>query len=90
MTRAWTPSMRLGKACCHTHILVAKQVSVLWVMEARRASMAEGVHQEDITQPTDGVEDRSEAPSKLSVAPSKGEQPLSSRVASLADATGRP
>ena len=29
--------------------LVAKQVSTQWVMEARRASVAEGVCQEDIT-----------------------------------------
>ena len=49
--------------------LVAKQVSVQWVMEARRVSVAEGVRQEDVTQPTDGVEVGSEAPSEPSIAP---------------------
>ena len=41
--------------------MVAEQVSVQWVMEARRASVAEGVHQEDVIQPADGVEAGSEA-----------------------------
>ena len=59
-------------------------------MEARRASVAEGVRQEDVTQPMDGVEVRSEAPSEPSVAPSEGGQPLSSPVMSSADAVGRP
>ena len=59
-------------------------------MEARRASVAKGVRQEDVTQPVDGVEARLEAPSKLSVAPLEGEQPLSSPVASPADAIGQP
>jgi len=70
--------------------MVAEQVSTQWVMEARRASVAEGVHQEDVTQPTDGVEVRSEALSEPSVAPSEGEQPLSSPVVSSADAAERP
>ena len=52
--------------------------------------VAEGVHQEDITQPMDGVEVRSKALSEPSVAPSEGEQPLSSLVVSSADAVGRP
>ena len=90
MTRARTPSMRSGKAYCHTHSLVAKQVSALWVMEARRASVVEGVHQEDVTQPADGVEVGPEAPSEPSVALSEGEQPLSSPVVSSADATRWP
>ena len=59
-------------------------------MEARRASVAEGVCQEDITQPVDGVEVRLEAPFELSVALSEGEQPLSSPVVSSADAARRP
>ena len=59
-------------------------------MEARRASVAEGVRQEDITQPTDGVEAGSEVPYEPSETPSEGEQPLSSPVASSADAVGRP
>ena len=82
--------MRSGKACCHTHSLVAKQVSVQWVMEARRASVAEGVHQEDVTQPADGVEAGSEAPSKPSIALSEGKQPLSSPVVSSANVVGQP
>ena len=61
-----------------------------WVMEAHRASLADGVHQEDVTQSTDGVEAESEAPSESSVTPSEGEQPLSLLVVSLADAAGRP
>ena len=39
-------------------------------------SMTEGVRQEDVTQPLDGVEVRSEALSEPSVAPSEGEQPF--------------
>ena len=41
--------------CAH---MVAEKVSALWVMEARHASVAEGVRQEDIIQPADGVEAR--------------------------------
>ena len=64
-------------------------------MEARRASVAEGVHQEDIIQPMDGVEAGSEVsvvppPTKPNVTPSEDEQPLSSSVTPSADATGRP
>ena len=43
--------------------MVAEQVSTQWVMEARRASMAKGVCQEDVILPADGVE----AGSKVSV-----------------------
>ena len=45
-------------------------------MEARRASVAEDMRQEDITQPADGLEVGSEASSKPNVAPSEGEQPF--------------
>ena len=31
--------------------LVAEQVSTQWVMDARRANVAEGMHQEDVTKP---------------------------------------
>ena len=44
-----------------THKLVAEQVSAQWVMDARRANAAEGARQEDVAQPVDGVEPRSEA-----------------------------
>ena len=59
-------------------------------MEARRVSMAEGVHQEDVTQLADGVEVGLEALSEPSIAPSEGEQPLSSPAVSSADAVGQP
>jgi len=39
----------LGESLVPYAQMVAKQVSAQWVMEARRADMAEGAHQEDIT-----------------------------------------
>ena len=57
--------------------LVAEQVSAQWVMDARRANAAEGMHLEDIVEPTDGVEPGSEP----NVVPPKDEQPLLSPVA---------
>ena len=70
--------------------MVAEQVSMQWVMEARRASVAEGV----VIQPTDRVETGSGAsvippPTKPNVVPSEGEQPLSSSIEPLADAAGQ-
>jgi len=64
-------------------------------MEARHVSLVEGVHQEDVIQPMDGVEARSEASVVLpstepDIAPSKSEQPLSSSLTPLVDAIGRP
>ena len=59
-------------------------------MEAHRANMAEGARQEDVTQPVDGVDVGSEALSEPSIDPLEGEQPLSSPVVSLANATERP
>ena len=53
-------------------------------------SVTEGVRQEDVTQPTDGVEVGLEALSEPSIAPSEGEQPLSSPAVSSADAVGQP
>ena len=75
--------------------MVAEQVFMQWVMEARHASMAKGMRQEDVTQPADGVVAGSEAsvvPSLTysNVTPSESEQPLSSSVAPSADAVGRP
>ena len=75
--------------------MVAEQVSTQWVMEAHRARVAEGVHQEDIIQPADGVEARSEASvvpplTKPNIALSESEQPLYSSVAPSADAAGQP
>ena len=40
--------------------MVTEQVSVYWVMEARRASVAKGVRQEDAIQSMDAVEAGSE------------------------------
>ena len=75
--------------------LVAEQVSAQWVMDARRANVAEGVHQEDVASPMDGVEPRLEAnvapaPFEPNVAQPKDEQPLPSLVTPSADATGQP
>ena len=64
--------------------MVAEQVSAQWVMEARRSGLVEGVCQEDVIQPTDGVETGSD------VVPSENEQPLSSSIEPSADATGWP
>jgi len=84
----------LGESLVPYVQMVAEQVSAQWMMEARHSSMAEGVHQEDVIQPTDGVETGSEAsivppPTELNVIPSEGEQPLSSSTVPSADAAGR-
>ena len=50
----------LGESLLPHAKLVAEQVSARWVMDARRADMAAGVRQEDVAQPTDGVEPGSE------------------------------
>ena len=52
--------------------------------------MAEGTCPEDVTQSANGIQVRSEASFEPSIAPSEGEQPLSSPVVLSADATGRP
>ena len=75
--------------------MVAEQVSAQWVMEARRSSVAEGVHQEDVIQPADGVETGLEAsvvppPTEPNVVPSESEQPLSASIVPSTDAVGRP
>ena len=75
--------------------MVAEQVTTQWVMEAHRSSMAEGVRQEDVVQPTDGVETKSEVsvvppPFEPNVVPSESEPALSSSTVPSADAAGRP
>ena len=85
----------LGESLVPYTQMVVEQVSTQWVMEAHRSSMAECVHQEDVIQPVDGVETRSEAsvvpPStEPNVVPSESEQPLSSSIVSSADVVGRP
>ena len=47
---------------------VAEQVSAQWVMDVRREDMARSMRGEDVAQPTDGMEPRSE----VDVAPVKG------------------
>ena len=64
-------------------------------MDARRAYMAESVRQEDVTQPTDGMEPGSEVdvappPTEPNVAQSEDEQPLPSPVEPVVDATEEP
>jgi hypothetical protein len=51
----------LGESLVPYAQMVVEQVSAQWVMEARHSSMAEGMHQEDVIQPADGVESKSEA-----------------------------
>ena len=75
--------------------MVAEQVSAQWVMEARCSSVAEGVCQEDVIQPANGVETGSEAsvvppPIEPNVVPSESEQPLSSSTKPSANAAERP
>jgi len=75
--------------------LVAEQVFAQWVMDACHVSVAEGAHSEDVIQPTDGMEPRTEAniippPTEPNIIPQESEQPLSSPVAPLADLVGRP
>ena len=51
----------LGESLLPHVKLLAEQVSAQWVMDVRHANAAEGTHQEDVAQTTDGVEPRSEA-----------------------------
>ena len=74
---------------------MVEQVSAQWVMDAHRADMAASVRQEDVAQPVDGVETRSEAniaPSSTepNVAQLEDKQPLPSPVEPVADAAGEP
>jgi len=64
-------------------------------MDARRTSIAKGVHLEDVVQPMDGVELGSEANvvpplTEPNIVSSETEQPLSSPVEPVADAIGKP
>ena len=85
----------LGESLVPYAQMVAEQVSTQWVMEAHRLSMAEGVRQEDVIQPTDGVETGLEAsvvppPTEPNVVLPESELPLPSPVMPSADAAGRP
>ena len=85
----------LGESLVPYAQMVAKHVSTQWVMEAHRVSVAEGVRQEDVIQPVDGVETRSRVsvvppPTEPNIVPSEGKQPLSSSTKPSADAVGWP
>ena len=85
----------LGESLVPYAQMVVEQVSMQWVMEACRSSMAEGVCQEDVIQPADGLEAWSEAsiippPTEPNVTPSESEQPLSSSIVPSDDAAGWP
>jgi len=76
----------LGESLVPYAQMVVEQVSAQWVMEGHRASVVEGMRQEDVIQPMDGVEDELEAsiippPTEPNVAPLESEQPLCSSVA---------
>ena len=78
----------------HTR-LVVEQVSVQWVMDAHRADLADGVRQDDVAHPADGVEPRSEMnvaplPTEPNVIPPESEQLVPLPVALIADVTGEP
>ena len=62
-TDGWSPEAihALRESLLPHAQLVAEQVSAQWVMDVRHANAAEGTHQEDVAQTTDGVEPRSEA-----------------------------
>ena len=55
----------LGESLLPHARLVAEQVSVQWVMDVRRADLADGARQDDVAHPADGVEPGSE----MNVAP---------------------
>ena len=55
-------------------------------MDAHRANVAEGAHQEDVTELADGVEPGSQS----NVVPPEDEQPLLLSVVPIADAVGKP
>ena len=64
-------------------------------MDAHHADMAGSVHQEDVAQPTDGVEPGSEVdiappPTESNVAQSEDEQPLPSPVEPVANVAAEP
>ena len=78
----------------HTQ-LVAEQVSAQWVMDVHREDMAGSVRWEDVAQPADGREPRSEVvvipPSaEPNVDPPGSEQPAPSPIAPTADAAEPP
>ena len=70
---------------------VAEQVSAQWVMDVHREDMARSMRGEDVAQPVDGTEPRSEvdvalASTEPNVMPPGIEQPAPSSVTPIADA----
>ena len=85
----------LGESLLPHTQLVAGQVSVLWVMDARHADMAKVMHQWDVAQPVDRVEPRLEMnvappPTEPNVVQPVSEQPVPSLVAPIADVARQP
>ena len=85
----------LGESLLSHAKLVAEQVFVQWVMDARHVDLADGAHQEDVAHAAGGVEPWSEMniaplPTEPNVVPPESEQPVPLPVASTADVTGEP
>ena len=75
--------------------MVAEQVTVQWVMEARRSTVAADMRREDVVQPAEAAEARSEAsvvptPTEPNIVPTTIELPSSSSTVPSADAAGGP
>ena len=85
----------LGESLLPHARLVAEQVSAQWVMDVRHEHMARSARWEDVSQPADGMEPRSEVDIVLTltepnVVPPGSEQPMPSPVVLTADAAKRP
>ena len=73
----------LGESLVPYAQMVAEPVTVQWVMEAHHSTMVEDVRREDVVQPVEGVEARSEVsvippPTEPNVVSTGSELPLSS------------
>ena len=85
----------LGESLVPYTEMVANQVTSQWVMEAHHSSMAKEVHREDVVQPMEGVDTRSEEsvvlpPTEPNVVPTGSELPSSLSTVPSADAAWRP
>ena len=85
----------LGESLLSHAKLVAEKVSTQWVMDARRADLANGMRQEDVAHPTNRVElglemNVAPLPTEPIVVPPESEQPMPLPVALIADVTGEP
>ena len=80
----------LGQSLVPHAQMVAEQVTAQWVMEARRSTMATNMRWEDVVQPTESMEVKSEAsvflpPTKPNVVPTIIELPPCLSIAPLAN-----